>query len=63
VRKYSVNNIAVPGGQREEDCASRPLADSLAAEAAAQRRLGTTADHGSAVRAFLAKEKPAFQCS
>jgi 2-(1,2-epoxy-1,2-dihydrophenyl)acetyl-CoA isomerase len=42
---------------------ARPLADSLAAEAAAQRRLGTTADHGNAVRAFLAKEKPAFQGS
>jgi 2-(1,2-epoxy-1,2-dihydrophenyl)acetyl-CoA isomerase len=45
------------------DGASRPLADSLAAEGAAQRRLGTTADHGSAVRAFLAKQKPAFQGS
>jgi 2-(1,2-epoxy-1,2-dihydrophenyl)acetyl-CoA isomerase len=43
------------------DGASRPLADSLNAEAAAQSRLGTTADHGNAVRAFLAKEKPAFQ--
>jgi 2-(1,2-epoxy-1,2-dihydrophenyl)acetyl-CoA isomerase len=43
------------------DGASRPLADSLAAEAAAQGRLGTTADHGNAVRAFLAKEKPTFQ--
>jgi 2-(1,2-epoxy-1,2-dihydrophenyl)acetyl-CoA isomerase len=40
---------------------SRPLADSLAAEGAAQRRLGTSADHGNAVRAFLAKQKPAFQ--
>ena len=45
------------------DGASRPLADSLAAEAAAQGRLGTTADHGNAVRAFLAKEKPSFQGS
>jgi 2-(1,2-epoxy-1,2-dihydrophenyl)acetyl-CoA isomerase len=43
------------------DGCSRPLADSLAAEGAAQRRLGTTADHGNAVRAFLAKEKPVFQ--
>ncbi len=43
------------------DGTSRPLADSLAAEAAAQRRLGTSADHGNAVRAFLAKQKPAFQ--
>lgn len=45
------------------DGASRPLADSLAAEAAAQLRLGPTADHGNAVRAFLAKEKPTFQGS
>jgi 2-(1,2-epoxy-1,2-dihydrophenyl)acetyl-CoA isomerase len=45
------------------DGVSRPFADSLAAEAAAQRRLGMTADHGNAVRAFLAKEKPAFQGS
>lgn len=42
------------------DGASRPLADSLNAEAAAQSRLGTTTDHGNAVRAFLAKEKPVF---
>ena len=45
------------------DGASRPFADSLAAEGAAQQRLGMTADHGNAVRAFLAKEKPAFQGS
>ena len=45
------------------DGAARPLADSLAAEAAAQSRLGPTADHGNAVRAFLAKEKPVFQGS
>ena len=45
------------------DGASRSLADSLAAEAAAQSRLGPTADHGNAVRAFLAKEKPVFQGS
>jgi 2-(1,2-epoxy-1,2-dihydrophenyl)acetyl-CoA isomerase len=45
------------------DGASRPLAESLEAEGAAQRRLGTTADHGNAVRAFLAKEKPTFQGS
>jgi 2-(1,2-epoxy-1,2-dihydrophenyl)acetyl-CoA isomerase len=43
------------------DGASRPFADSLAAEAAAQGRLGTTADHGNAVRSFLAKEKPTFR--
>ena len=45
------------------DGASRPFADSIAAEGAAQRRLATTADHANAVRAFLAKEKPAFQGS
>ena len=45
------------------DGASRPFADSLAAEGAAQRRLGTTTDHVNAVRAFLAKEKPTFQGS
>jgi 2-(1,2-epoxy-1,2-dihydrophenyl)acetyl-CoA isomerase len=45
------------------DGASRPFADSLAAEGAAQRRLGTTADHANAVRAFLAKGKPVFQGS
>jgi 2-(1,2-epoxy-1,2-dihydrophenyl)acetyl-CoA isomerase len=45
------------------DGGSRPLADSLAAEGAAQRRLGMTADHANAVRAFLAKEKPAFHGS
>ncbi|MGH3261463.1 MAG: enoyl-CoA hydratase/isomerase family protein [Trebonia sp.] len=45
------------------DGASRPFADSLAAEAAAQGRLGPTTDHGTAVRAFLAKQKPTFQGS
>ena len=45
------------------DGAARPFADSLAAEGAAQRRLGTTTDHGNAVRAFMAKEKPVFQGS
>lgn len=45
------------------DGGSRPLADTLAAEAAAQRRLGVTDDHANAVRAFLAKEKPVFQGS
>ncbi|HEX4831221.1 MAG TPA: enoyl-CoA hydratase-related protein [Trebonia sp.] len=39
---------------------SRPFAQSLAAEAAAQQRLSLTTDHARAVRAFLAKEKPAF---
>jgi 2-(1,2-epoxy-1,2-dihydrophenyl)acetyl-CoA isomerase len=42
------------------DGGSRPLTDSLAAECAAQQRLGTTTDHGVAVRAFLAKQRPAF---
>ena len=45
------------------DGASRPFAESLEAEAAAQQRLGTTTDHASAVRAFLAKEKPTFHGS
>jgi 2-(1,2-epoxy-1,2-dihydrophenyl)acetyl-CoA isomerase len=45
------------------DGASRPFAESLAAEGAAQQRLGMTADHQNAVRAFLAKEKPTFQGS
>ncbi|HEX7354672.1 MAG TPA: enoyl-CoA hydratase-related protein [Mycobacteriales bacterium] len=35
--------------------------DVLDAEAAAQQRLGMTADHAGAVRAFLAKEKPDFR--
>jgi 2-(1,2-epoxy-1,2-dihydrophenyl)acetyl-CoA isomerase len=43
------------------DGPSRPLARSLAAESAAQHRLSLTADHAGAVRAFLAKEKPAFR--
>jgi 2-(1,2-epoxy-1,2-dihydrophenyl)acetyl-CoA isomerase len=43
------------------DGPSRPLAEVLAAESAAQHRLSLTADHAGAVRAFLAKEKPAFQ--
>jgi len=42
------------------DGAARPFAESLEAEGAAQRRLGMTADHGNAVRAFLAKQKPVF---
>jgi 2-(1,2-epoxy-1,2-dihydrophenyl)acetyl-CoA isomerase len=43
------------------DAPSRPLAQSLAAESAAQHRLSQTADHAHAVRAFLAKDKPAFR--
>ncbi|HET9665545.1 MAG TPA: enoyl-CoA hydratase-related protein [Desertimonas sp.] len=37
-----------------------PLADVLAAEAAAQARLGPSRDHGDAVAAFLAKRSPEF---
>jgi 2-(1,2-epoxy-1,2-dihydrophenyl)acetyl-CoA isomerase len=43
------------------DGASRPLVQCLEAESAAQHRLSRTADHAGAVRAFLAKEKPAFR--
>lgn len=45
------------------DGRSRPMAETLAAESAAQHRLSQTADHASAVRAFLAKQKPAFSGS
>ena len=37
-----------------------PLGDVLAAEAAAQGRLGRSRDHADAVDAFLAKRKPEF---
>jgi 2-(1,2-epoxy-1,2-dihydrophenyl)acetyl-CoA isomerase len=37
-----------------------PLAEALAAEGAAQARLGVTEDHQNAVAAFLAKETPKF---
>ena len=43
------------------DGPSQSPAQVLAAESAAQHRLSLTADHAGAVRAFLAKEKPAFQ--
>jgi 2-(1,2-epoxy-1,2-dihydrophenyl)acetyl-CoA isomerase len=43
------------------DGPSRPLAQALAAESAAQHRLSLTADHAGAVRAFLAKDKPQFR--
>ncbi|MFD6163467.1 enoyl-CoA hydratase/isomerase family protein [Nocardia sp. NPDC060256] len=36
------------------------LSDALDRELAAQQHLGRTADHAAAVKAFLAKEKPAF---
>lgn len=42
------------------DTGSRGLEDTLEAEAAAQNRLGDTADHRGAVAAFLAKQKPTF---
>jgi 2-(1,2-epoxy-1,2-dihydrophenyl)acetyl-CoA isomerase len=38
-----------------------PLEDVLAAEAAAQARLATTADHVQAVAAFLEKRRPTFE--
>ncbi len=37
-----------------------PLDEVLAAEAAAQARLGRTKDHAGAVEAFLAKRRPTF---
>jgi 2-(1,2-epoxy-1,2-dihydrophenyl)acetyl-CoA isomerase len=37
-----------------------PLREVLAAEGAAQTRLGLTADHAGAVEAFLAKRRPGF---
>lgn len=40
--------------------AAFPLTEALAAEGAAQARLGHTEDHANAVKAFLAKEKPEF---
>ena len=39
---------------------SATLAEALAAESAAQHRLGLTSDHQDAVTAFLRKEKPTF---
>lgn len=41
--------------------AGRPLAETLAAEAAAQVRLGATSDHAGAVASFLAKQRPTFE--
>ena len=40
--------------------ATHDLSDSLAQEAQAQARCGTTEDHRNAVRAFLAKEQTSF---
>jgi 2-(1,2-epoxy-1,2-dihydrophenyl)acetyl-CoA isomerase len=42
------------------DGLSRPLAEALTAESAAQHQLSLTADHSGAVTAFLAKKKPTF---
>jgi 2-(1,2-epoxy-1,2-dihydrophenyl)acetyl-CoA isomerase len=42
------------------DSVAPALADTLRAEAAAQRRLGESADHRGAVEAFLGKQKPVF---
>jgi 2-(1,2-epoxy-1,2-dihydrophenyl)acetyl-CoA isomerase len=39
----------------------RPLAETLAAEGAAQARAGLTQDHRNAVDAFLAKRRPMFE--
>jgi len=49
---------AVKGLIAANACAALP--DVLDREAAAQQRLGASADHSAAVEAFLAKEKPAF---
>src|SRR5690606_32452451 len=43
------------------DAWGRDLGATLAAEAAAQARLGRTADHAGAVEAFLHKRRPAFE--
>ncbi|WP_051218405.1 enoyl-CoA hydratase/isomerase family protein [Nocardioides insulae] len=43
-----------------EAAAGADLESVLAAEGAAQARLGLTADHQGAVRSFLAKERPSF---
>jgi len=39
------------------------LEEVLAAEGAAQSRLGVTRDHKEAVDAFLAKRRPTFECA
>jgi 2-(1,2-epoxy-1,2-dihydrophenyl)acetyl-CoA isomerase len=47
--------------QAIRDAWAAPLADVLAAEGDAQRRLGLTADHRRAVESFLAKQRPTFE--
>jgi len=53
--------LAYAEAKRAIQAAALPaLGDVLKAEHAAQARLGQTADHKDAVRAFLAKQRPAF---
>jgi 2-(1,2-epoxy-1,2-dihydrophenyl)acetyl-CoA isomerase len=53
--------LAYAEAKRAIQAAALPaLPDVLEAEHAAQARLGQTADHQDAVRAFLAKQRPAF---
>jgi 2-(1,2-epoxy-1,2-dihydrophenyl)acetyl-CoA isomerase len=53
--------LAYAEAKRAIQAAALPaLPDVLEAEHAAQARLGQTADHKDAVRAFLAKQRPAF---
>jgi 2-(1,2-epoxy-1,2-dihydrophenyl)acetyl-CoA isomerase len=53
--------LAYAEAKRAIQAATRPsLADVLVAEAAAQSRLGLTADHQGAVADFLAKQRPVF---
>jgi 2-(1,2-epoxy-1,2-dihydrophenyl)acetyl-CoA isomerase len=42
------------------EAAAAPLDEVLAREAAAQGRVGATADHGEGIRAFIEKRKPSF---
>jgi 2-(1,2-epoxy-1,2-dihydrophenyl)acetyl-CoA isomerase len=54
--------LAYAEAKRAIQAAALPaLPDVLDAEHAAQARLGQTADHKDAVRAFLAKQRPAFR--
>jgi 2-(1,2-epoxy-1,2-dihydrophenyl)acetyl-CoA isomerase len=54
--------LAYAEAKRAIQAAALPaLPEVLAAEQAAQSRLGQTGDHKNAVRAFLAKERPVFE--
>jgi 2-(1,2-epoxy-1,2-dihydrophenyl)acetyl-CoA isomerase len=54
--------LAYAEAKRAIQAAALPaLPEILAAEQAAQSRLGQTSDHKNAVRAFLAKERPVFE--